>query len=73
MKTYAAILTVALSAILLSSNTAQARWVYVHGPYAHPHVLVRRFEPVLAPAISPLVTPEVVVGPHGHLRYVATL
>lgn len=71
MKTYAAILTVALSAILLSSNTAQARWVYVRGPYAHPHVLVRPFEPVLSPAISPFVTPEVIVGPRGHLHFVA--
>jgi hypothetical protein len=71
MKTYALVLAVALSGLFLMSGTAQARpWVYVHGPYVRPHVVVRAVDPFIAPVILPLGAPEVVVGPRGHLHYV---
>jgi hypothetical protein len=74
MKTYAAILAVALAAILMTSDAAQARrWVYLPGPYAHPRLLVRPVEPMLAPMASPLVIPEVVIGHLGHWHYVAPI
>jgi hypothetical protein len=74
MKAYVVILAAALTAILLMSESAQARrWVYPFGPYAHPRMLVRPIDPVFAPMTSTLVTPEVVVGPRGHLRYVAPI
>jgi len=71
-------LTVALAAALLSSNTAEARRrVYVtNAParvYVAPRVALRPLHPVLLPTTTTYLTPTVVVGPRGHLHYVAPI
>lgn len=71
-------LTVALAVVLLTSNTAEARrWAYVSPAparvYVAPRVAFRPIHPVLLPATTTVVAPNVVVGPRGRLRYVAPI
>lgn len=78
MKTTMISLTVALAAVLLISNTAEARrWAYVSTApariYVAPRVAFRPIHPVLLPATTTYVAPTVVVGPRGRLRYVAPI
>ena len=68
------ILTVAfaVAAMLSLSDTAEA-WHWVYRPYLGPRVIARPIDPVVIPTAAPIVTPEVVVGPHGHLHYVRAI
>ena len=78
MKTHVVILAVAFTAILMISNTAQARrWVYSPAAsarvYASPRVALRPVGPVFVPVTSTVVTPDVVIGPRGRLHYVTPI
>jgi hypothetical protein len=80
MKTYSVALAIALAAVLMLSDTAEARrWVYLHAGPAHVHVVprvtLRTVHPVIVPyattVVTPTVTPTYFIGPRGRLHYVA--
>ena len=69
-------LTVAFAAVLLTSDTAEARrraYVTIAPARVHvvPRVAYRPIHRVFLPATTTYVTPNLVIGPRGHLHYVA--